>query len=184
MDKLQQKLKRKKESLCQPTNKLSRKAIITGTLFSLIIASTPLLFSLYESVPNGKIWNTFMFTYDSNFWESAQYAMWVFTGKLIPLLLILIWFFTNRHWWYHALLVPIVMYFYQIVTMYNTDTTNIDEDQILVLLPVMAIVIPSIYLIRAKMFNKINNADKTLEELEEEFMIKPKGVWSRVKQYF
>lgn len=48
----------------------------------------------------------------------------------------------------------------------------------------MAIVIPSIYLLRAKMFNKINDANKTMEELEEEFMIKPKGIWGKVKQYF
>ena len=34
------------------------------------------------------------------------------------------------------------------------------------------------------MFNKINDADKTLEELEEEFMIKPKTFWGKVKQYF
>jgi hypothetical protein len=34
------------------------------------------------------------------------------------------------------------------------------------------------------MFHKINDADKTLEELEEEFMIKPKTVWGKVKQYF
>ena len=36
-----------------------------------------------------------------------------------------------------------------------------DEFHIIYLLPIMAIIIPSIYLIRAKMFNKINNADKT-----------------------
>jgi hypothetical protein len=52
------------------------------------------------------------------------------------------------------------------------------------MLPIMAIVIPSIYLIRAKMFNKINDADKSMQELEEEFMMKPKGVWSTIKQYF
>jgi hypothetical protein len=59
-----------------------------------------------------------------------------------------------------------------------------DENQIIYLLPVMAIVVPSIYLIRAQMFNKLNDADKTLEELEEEFMIKPKSFWDKVKQYF
>lgn len=184
MDKLQQKLRKERENSCQPTNKLSRRSIFIGTIIAIFITSTPLLFSLYESVPSSKVWNTFLFTYDSNFWEDAQYAMWVFTGKFIPLLLLIIWFFTNRHWWYHALLVPIIMYSYQIVTMYNTDNKIIDENQTLYLLPVMAVIIPSIYLIRAKMFDKINNADKTLEELEEEFMIKPKTIWGKVRQYF
>jgi hypothetical protein len=48
----------------------------------------------------------------------------------------------------------------------------------------MAIVVPSIYLIRAQMLNKINDASKTMEELEEEFMIKPKSFMEKVKQYF
>ncbi|MBT8244777.1 MAG: hypothetical protein HKP48_06290 [Winogradskyella sp.] len=157
---------------------------MVGSLIATFIASTPLLFSLYESVPDTRIWNTFLFTYDSNFWGDAQYAMWVFTGKIIPLILVTIWFFTNRHWWYHVLLIPIVMYSYQIIQTYNIEDTNIDENQLLMLLPLLVIIVPSIYLIRAKIFNKINYADKTMEELEAEFMIKPKTLWGKVKQYF
>lgn len=184
MDKLQQKLKRRKEnSLNGDNGKLSRSAIV-GSIVATFIASTPLLYLIHESVPDVKVWDTFLFTYESGFWESAQYAMWVYTGKIVPLILIFIWFFTCRHWWYHALLVPIVMYSFQIITSYNAELLHTDENQILFLLPVLVIVVPSIYLIRAKMFNKINNSDKTLEELEEEFMIKPKGVWGKVKRYF
>ncbi|NRD23529.1 hypothetical protein HNV10_09780 [Winogradskyella litoriviva] len=162
---------------------MTRSAVI-GTIISTVIASTPLLYLIHESVPDDAIWHTFLGTYESGFWESAQYAMWVYTGKVVPLILVLIWFFTCRHWWHHALLVPIVMYSFQIITSVNAELLRTDENQFLFLLPVLVIVVPSIYLIRAKMFNKINNADKTLEELEQEFMIKPKGVWGRVKQYF
>tara|TARA_R110002074_G_scaffold173023_2_gene335703 strand:+ start:174 stop:728 length:555 start_codon:yes stop_codon:yes gene_type:complete len=184
MDRLQQKLKRKKENSFQTRNsKLTRSAIV-GTILATIIVSTPLLFSLHEGVPDEIIWDTFLFTYESGYWESAQYAMWVYTGKLLPLVLVFIWFFTCRHWWYHALLVPIVMYVFQIVTSYNAELKYTDENQILVLLPVLVIIVPSIYLIRAKMFNKINDADKTLEELEAEFMIKPSTFWGKIKQYF
>ncbi|WP_299274622.1 hypothetical protein [uncultured Psychroserpens sp.] len=185
MDKLKLKSKRKSESSCKTAKpkKLNRNAVV-GSIIGTLIASTPLLWSLHESVPTEKVWNTFLFTYDSKFWEDAQYAMWVFTGKFIPLFLLLIWFFTNRNWWYHALLVPIVMYSFQIVLTFKGDTTHVDEFQIIYMLPIMAIVIPSIYLIRAKMFNKINDADKTMQELEEEFMMKPKGLWDKVKQYF
>jgi hypothetical protein len=48
----------------------------------------------------------------------------------------------------------------------------------------MAVVIPSIYLIRAKIFNKINTVSKTMEELEDEFKISPKNFWEKIKQYF
>ena len=64
------------------------------------------------------------------------------------------------------------------------DIRYMDEIQFVYMLPVMAIVIPSIYLIRAKMFNKINDANKSMQELEEEFMMKPKGLWNTIKQYF
>jgi len=69
------------------------------------------------------------------------------------------------------LLVPIAMYVYHIITIINDDLEFSEETQILYLLPVIAVVIPSIYLIRARMFNKLTDADKTLEELEEEFKI-------------
>ena len=185
MDKLKQKLQKEREnSFQEDSRKLSRSAII-GTIIATLISSTPLFYSLHESVPADlKVWDTFIGTYESGAWEDVQYAMWVYTGKLIPLILLIIWFFTCRHWWYHALLVPIIMYTFQIIRTYNGEANRIDEGQFVVLLPILVLVVPSIYLIRAKMFNKINDADKTLEELEEEFMIKPKSVWGKVKQYF
>ncbi len=179
MDNLLQKLKELKlKSLVK-----GEKSVIYGTIIGTIISSIPYLFYLYESVPDEKIWDTFLFTYESNSFEDANVAMWVLTGKTIPLLLLLIWFFTNKHWWYHAILVPIVMYIYQIIALFYDDLI-LDEFQLMYMLPVMAIIIPSIYLIRAQMFDKINNADKTMQELEDEFMIKPKGIWNKVKQYF
>ncbi|RKE95318.1 hypothetical protein [Ichthyenterobacterium magnum] len=160
------------------------KNIIFGTLIGIVIATTPYLFTFYESVPDEQVWNTFLFTYNSLYYESVYVLAWTLSNKLIPLFLIFIWFFTNRHWWYHTLLVPIAMYIYQIIVILNDDMQFADTNQLFYLLPVMAIVIPSIYLIRAKMFNKLNDADKTMQELEEEFMIKPKGVWGTIKQYF
>ena len=110
--------------------------------------------------------------------------MWVFTGKAIPLLLLLIWFFSCRHWWYHALLVPIIMYIFQIVKIFSVELRNIDEFEIIYMLPIMAVVIPSIYLIRAQMFSKVTDVDKSLEELEEEFKIKPKSIFQKLGDYF
>lgn len=160
------------------------KSLIRGSIIGTIIAITPYFFYLYESVPDTKIWNTFLFSYDSRAFESANYAMWILTSKAIPLLLIFIWFFTNKHWWYHALLVPISMYIFQILVMLNTDSKYMDEFQLVYLIPVMALVIPSIYLIRAKIFNKINAKNKTLEELEAEFKMSPKNFWDNLKKYF
>jgi hypothetical protein len=104
--------------------------------------------------------------------------------KFIPLLLLFLWFFTCKHWWYHALLVPIAMYLYQLVGAFNDETDLMDEFGLIYLIPIMAIVVPSIYLIRARMFNRLTEKDKTMEELEEEFKIKPKSFFDRLSDYF
>lgn len=180
----QQQKSRRKHGLFQTTDKSYVKSLILGSVIATLIAITPYLFYLYESVPNEQVWSTFLFTYDSKGWGSANYAMWAFTGKAIPVFLLLIWFFTCRHWWYHVLLVPIAMYVYQIFGIFNENMTYIDEFQLIYMVPVMAIIIPSIYLIRARIFNKLNDVNKSLEELEEEFRVSPKNFWEKIKQYF
>ncbi|MDN3493754.1 hypothetical protein [Winogradskyella bathintestinalis] len=168
----------------QQDKKSYNKKIFIGSIVATLVAATPFVFYLYEYVPDSQEWETIFGTYRSSEYGSANVAMWVLAMKVIPLLLSLIWFFTCRHWWYHALLVPITMFSYQCVVALNFDARYLDVADIIWLLPIMALVFPSIYLIRAKMFNKINNADKTLEELEEEFKIKPKGLWGKITQYF
>ncbi|CAH8286056.1 hypothetical protein EV196_106184 [Mariniflexile fucanivorans] len=179
MDKKQPLEKTKSKFLSQ-----DKKSLIIGSIIATIIATTPYLFYLYESVPNEKVWNTFLFTYHSGFYENAQTSIWVLATKVIPLLLLIIWFFTCRHWWFHALLVPIVMYSYQISSTISSDLLYIDSNQLMYLIPIMAIIVPSIYLIRARIFNSINDANKSLEDLEEEFKMSPKSFWDKIKQYF
>lgn len=175
--------KKVKEKSLFKSKKVSQ-GLVLGSIIATLISLTPYLYTLYESVPNQRVWDTFLFTYDSSLWEDANYAMWVLSGKIIPLFLIFIWFFSCRHWWYHALLVPIAMYIFHIFEVFNAENNYFDEFQLIYMIPVMAIVIPSIYLVRARIFNKINQADKSLEELEEEFKISPKNFWGKVKDYF
>jgi hypothetical protein len=182
MDKLKQKFKtRPKQLKGLPKDKI---ALLKGTLIATFISATPYLFYLHESVPSEKTWDTFLFTYESTYFQDVNTVMWLLSGKVIPIALLFVWFFTCRHWWYHALLVPIVMYIIQIVGLLNDDFKYYDEFQYEYFIPIMAIIIPSIYLIRARMFDKLNNADKTMQELEEEFMIKPTTFWGKIKQYF
>ncbi|WP_246457616.1 hypothetical protein [Winogradskyella echinorum] len=184
MDRLQHKLTKENLKFRLTDKKSYNKRILIGSIVASFVAATPFLFYLYEYVPLEAEWETIFGTYKSIEYESANVAMWVLSMKVIPLLLSLIWFFTCKHWWYHALLVPITMFSFQLISALNFDARYTDEFDIIWLLPLMAIIFPSIYLIRAKMFDKVNNHDKTMEELEEEFMIKPKTVWGKVKQYF
>lgn len=180
MDNKQQKLKEVKSQFLQQ----DRKSLVIGSIIATIIAITPYLFYLYESVPDTPVWDTFLFTYNSGNFQSANVAFWILASKCIPLLLLFIWFFTCRHWWFHVLIVPIAMYSYQIFITLNDDLKYVDSNQLIYLIPIMAIIVPSIYLIRAQIFNKINDASKSMEELEEEFKMSPKNFWQKVKQYF
>lgn len=168
------------------TDKISiKKQFFLGSILATLIAGSPFLFYLYEYVPSNPTWDTLFFTYHSGFYLNAQTAMWMLTGKSIPLFFLIIWFFTCRHWWHHALLVPIVMYVYQIVgAIYQDTSTGLDELDLIYMVPIMALIIPSIYLIRAKVFNKINDVGKSMQELEDEFKIKPKGVFGKLSDYF
>lgn len=183
MNKPQQKLKDQvSRSHLEDKDKIKKK-IILGSIIATLIAGSPFLFYLYNYVPPTKDWETLLFTYHSGYYEDAQTAMWMLTGKIIPLFFLVIWFFTCRHWWFHTILVPIIMYIYQIIIAIYEDIA-LDEFDLVYILPIMALIIPSIYLIRAKIFNKINDAGKTMQELEDEFKIKPKGVFNSIKEYF
>ena len=76
------------------------------------------------------------------------------------------------------------MYAYQIFITLNDDLHYVDSNQLIYLIPIMAVIVPSIYLIRAQIFNKVNTANKSLQELEDEFKVSPKSFWDKVKQYF
>lgn len=160
------------------------KNVTKGSLVATFIAATPFFFYLYEYIPPQKIWHNFLFTYESQYYQDVQVAFWAILSKLIPLFLLFVWFFTCRHWWYHALLVPISMFVYQLFGTINTDMEFYDQFQLIYLVPLMAIIIPSIYLIRARMFNEVNDASKSMEELEEEFKVSPKGLFGKLSDYF
>lgn len=162
----------------------SKTNVIYGSIIATIIALTPLLFNAYVSVPDQKIWNTYFFTYNSEYYQSAFVMAWTLMSKLIPLLLMFIWIFTCRHWWYHAILIPIGMFIYQIIVILDDDLSFADQNEMLVLLPVMIVIIPSIYLVRARIFNRINSVNKSTQELEDELTFRPKSLWGKIKQYF
>lgn len=161
-----------------------KKSFIIGSLVAILIAISPYFFYAYESVPDQKVWNTLIFSYKSAYYESARTAMWTFSGKAIPLFFLIMWFFTCRHWWHHALIIPIAMYVFQFILVVNDDLNYIDDSVLIYLIPIMAIIIPSIYLVRARIFNKINTVGKTTQELEDELMLKPATFWGKVRQFF
>ncbi len=141
--------KQKKES-----EKTKSSALLTGSIVAIIIAITPYIFYLYESFPEEKIWETFLFTYEAKHYQTVDYAVWIFMGKIVPIILLILWFVTCRDWWYHVILIPIAMYSFQLYSAINDDVKFIDEVEIYWLIPIMMIIVPIVYFIRIKLFDK------------------------------
>lgn len=156
-------------------------SLVRGSIIALLIAITPYIFYSYESFPDTKVWETFLFTYEANWYQKVYVSVWTMMGKFVPLMLLFLWFFTCKHWWYHVLLIPMGMFSFQLFNVINDDTSFVDEVEIWWLLPVMLIVIPLIYLIRAKLFAKIRGTD--LKTFEEELREK-RSPWQQIKDLF
>ncbi len=156
-------------------------SLVTGSLIALIIAATPYIFYSYTSFPQEKTWETFLFTYHANWYQKVQVSAWTMMGKFIPLLLLLIWFITCKHWWYHVILIPIGMFAFQLFSVINDDVGITDEVEIWWLFPIMLIIVPLVYLIKAQLVNKLIGRD--LKSFEEELGAK-KSFWEQIKDLF
>ncbi len=154
----------------KPAKKKSR-SILIGSIVAIIIALTPYIFYTYKYFPIDSTLDIYFFTYESKYQESISMVMWLFMAKFVPLLLLVLWFFTCKHWWYHVILIPIAMFAFQIVSVVYEDRF-LDEVELYWLLPIMTVVIPFVYFIRLKLFDKhvlgidLEAMDKELKSYE------------------
>ena len=133
----------------------ARRRITIESFGILLILITPFIFKSYEYFPDTEGPVTFLwFQIDGNGFNEISTYVWFVLGKIIPLYLLIFWFLTCKHWWYHIILIPICMYAFQIFeAMYSLDLA-IDTKNALWILPVCMIVIPFVYFIRLKLFDK------------------------------
>jgi hypothetical protein len=160
-------------------HRTDRKSLFIGGIVVFFIAISPLVFYSYKSFPEVKIWKTFLFESSTNFYSWFDYA-WYFVNKLVPLYLLLLWFFTCKHWWHWILLIPIAMYSFQLWGIIN-ESQNVDELEYIYIFPLMLVIIPLVYLIRAKLFANIRGRD--LKSFEEE-LGQHRTLWHQIKDLF
>lgn len=158
-----------------------KKSLFIGGIIVIVIASTPFLFYSYEGFPaDSKVWDTFLFSITTGY-DSFLYYAWYFVNKAVPLLLLLIWFFTCRHWWHWILLVPIAMYSFQLWGVINQNYHQMDELEIYYVIPLMMVLVPFVYLIRARLFSKVRGDN--LEQFEED-LLKKRTFWQQLTDLF
>ena len=157
-----------------------KKALVLGGLIVLFIAITPFLFYSYRNLPSDtKVWENFLFTTTTSYYSVNTFG-WFLIGKIIPIYLLLLWFFTCKHWWHWIILVPVAMYIFQLWGIIN-QSLDVDEVELLYILPLMMVVIPAVYVIRAKLFDKVRGDD--LKSFEEE-LSQNRSSWQQVKDLF
>ncbi|MBU2946361.1 hypothetical protein [Zobellia uliginosa] len=146
-----------------------KKRILIESFIAFLVLISPFIFKLHEYVssdPDAVI-NFLGIIITKNGFPNINVYVWFLLGKVVPLYLLLIWFLTCKHWWYHIILIPALMYAFQIFEGVISDDKYIDSENILWLLPFCMIVVPIVYFIRIKLYDKhVNGID--LEAMEAE----------------
>lgn len=73
------------------------------------------------------------------------------------------------------------MFAFQLFSVINDDASFVDEVEIWWLFPIMLVIIPLVYLIRAQLSNKLLGKD--LKSFEEDLVTK-KNLWQQIKELF
>ena len=134
----------------------ARKRFLIESFLLLLIIGSPFIFKAHEYFPTDPDATVSFLGIEitKNGFADVSVYVWFLLGKLIPLYLLTIWFFTCKHWWYHIILIPLCMYAFQIFEVIYSQDDFVDTENILWLLPICMVVIPFVYFIRLKLFDK------------------------------
>jgi hypothetical protein len=151
-----------------------RRSLLLGSFIILLIISTPYLLYLYRAIPDElEVYETiFGLHIKGGYYTYAQSYIYTFFGKFVPFFLLIIWFITNKHWWVHALIIPITVYLFQIISVINDSELYVDEVEFIYTVPIAVIIMVILYFLRNKMSVYIQALD--LKREMDENMKTPK----------
>lgn len=155
-------------------NKKAQRKILMESIMVFFVAISPFLYKLYEYIPGatGDSVSFLGLTITSHGFADVSTFIWFMMGKIVPLYLLIFWFLTVKNWWYHIILIPIAMYAFQIFEVLFNYDNDIDTENLLWLLPICTVIIPFVYFLRIKLYDKhvlgidLEAMDAELEELK------------------
>lgn len=156
-----------------PKSKKAKKKLLIESIMVFFIVMAPFIFKAHEYLPQTETFSVLGYTFGDNGFGSVNTYGWFLVTKIIPLYLFIIWFFTCKEWWYHIILIPICMYSFQLFENFYSDDKFIDTENVLWLLPVCMVIIPIVYFIRIKLYDKhvhgidLDAMDAELKMLQE-----------------
>ncbi len=153
------------------------KDLLTGKVIaSVIIALIPIWLYLDLIIKRLEIkkFDLGIFSFDGNYFNTFDIFVWVLMQKFVPILLILIWLFTSRQKWLYILFVPLSIYLFQFVSIFQDERYIIDIP-ILGIIIIQIILFGAIYKIRQKFIlnrklleNKLKTGDLLFNTLKED----------------
>ncbi len=153
-------------------SKKAKRRIFIDSIGVLLIIISPFVFKLHQYLPSNPAATITVlgFVFDSNGFADLNTYAWFLLSKIVPFYLFIIWFLTCKHWWYHIILIPATMYAFQVFEVLYSDDNIVDTRNIIWLLPVCMVVIPLVYLVRIKLYDKhVHGID--LEAMEAEIAV-------------
>ncbi len=163
----------------------AKRKIFVESIVVFFIAIAPFLYKLYDYLPSDPeaTFNILGYTIDRNGWPDVSYYVWFLMSKIIPLYLLVFWFLTSKNWWYHIILIPIAMYAFQIFEVVFDSDNDVDTENIWWLLPICMIVVPFVYFIRIKLYDKyVHGIDLEAMEAELETLKQKQGYKKPIQQ--
>ncbi|WP_298367279.1 hypothetical protein [uncultured Lutibacter sp.] len=137
-----------------------RKSLLLGSFIIILIISTPYLLYIYRAIPfEAETYKTLFFTIKGGYYEKAQSFVYTFFGKFVPFFLLIIWFVTNKHWWVHALIIPITIYLFQLISVANDSEQYVDEIEFIYTVPIAILIMVILYFLRSRMSIYIQAVD-------------------------
>jgi len=146
-----------------------------GSIIILLIITLPYLLYIHQRIPDNLVnIETFLGVIKGGYYERVQTYIYMFLSKFVPLSLLIIWFVTNKHWWVHALIIPMSVYLFQLISVINDSENYVDEVDFIYTVPITAIIFVILYFIRSKLAIYIGAVD--LKREMDENMKTPKKI--------
>ncbi len=158
-----------------------RTSLLFGSFIILLIISTPYLLYFYKTIPSDlESMETIFGTIKGGYYIKVQTFIYTFFVKFVPLFFLFVWFITNKHWWVHALIIPISVYLFQLISIINDSEMYYDEVEFIYTVPIAVIIMVILYFLRSKMSIYIQAVDLK-KEMERDMQF-PKKKKEEVKE--
>jgi len=148
--------------------KSNKTTIFFSSIIIILIVTSPYLLYIYKHIPETSHWDSAFGKISSGPYNNMKYLVYYAFGKLVPLMLFFIWFISNKNWWYHAIIIPISVYMFQLISIINDSILLYDDMEFIYTVPITTIVVTILYFIRSQLVVYLEAMDLK-KEMEKNF---------------